>query len=157
MKIDALDRRILDVMQDDCHVTAARLGEEIGLSASAVQRRLDRLRAERVIEREVALVSPQAAGRSLFMVVQVSISNETAAVSQRFREQVRRIPQILQCYAVTGSADYVMIWAVTGMEEYNELSRALFTENERVVRFITSVVMQTIKYGLKIPIADGDA
>jgi len=152
MKIDALDRKILNVMQDDCHVTAARLGEQIGLSASAVQRRLDRLRAGGVIEREVALVSPEAAGRPLLLVVEVSISNETAAVSQRFREQVRTIPQILQCYAVTGSADYVMIWAVTGMNEYNELSRALFTENERVVRFITSVVTQTVKYGHRIPI-----
>lgn len=152
VKLDALDRRILDRLQDDCRITAATLGEQVGLSPSAVQRRLDRLRSERIIEREVAVISPRAAGRSLFLIVEVSVEKEVEAVSRLFRQQVQRIPQILQCYYVTGSADYVMLWAVRDMEEYDEITAELFGANERVSRFITSVVMRTIKYGLKIPI-----
>jgi Lrp/AsnC family transcriptional regulator, leucine-responsive regulatory protein len=149
MRIDAFDTALLREVQANCRLTANQLSERVGLSPSAVQRRLDRLRRNGAIEREVAIVSPAAIGRSLVLIVEVSLENEHEAVASAFREQISTTPQITQCYFVTGESDYVLVVCVRDMEEYETLTQELFGQNRHVKRFITNVVMRTIKSAMQ--------
>src|SRR5437879_3184580 len=74
--VDELDRRILVVLQQDARLSAEAIGTQIGLSASAVQRRIARLRDEAVITAEVAIVDPKSVGRSLTLIVDVEVERE---------------------------------------------------------------------------------
>ena len=95
--LDQLDTAILACLQEDARTIAETIGAKVGLSAAAVQRRIKRLREAGVIEREVAVLSPQALGLSMTFVVMVEMERENLAVLDAFRRQVLGDDCVRQC------------------------------------------------------------
>lgn len=153
MELDEFDRRLLDALQQDSRRTGDQLAALVGLSAAACLRRAQRLRETGIIEREIAIVAPQAVGRGLTMVVQVTLEREQPATSDEFKRQMRRAPEVMQCYNVTGVTDFVLIVSVADMEEYEEFTKRLLFE-KYVRRFETMVVIDRVKFETTVPIAD---
>jgi DNA-binding Lrp family transcriptional regulator len=149
--IDALDRRILDLVQIDCRQTADAIGAEIGLSPSAVQRRLARLRQSGVIVGDISLVDPKAVDRPLTMIVDVELERERPELLQAFRAWIAAEPAIQQAWYVTGGGDYVLIVTARTVEAYDALMQRLTAENPNVRRFHTRVALGTLKRGLILP------
>lgn len=145
MELDDFDRRLLAAVQEDSRRTGEALAALVGLSPAACLRRLQRLRTEGVIEREVALVDPRFTGSPLTLVVNVTLERERPDLIDDFARTMRRAPEVTQCYYVTGAVDFVLMVSVPDMAGYREFtSRHLFGSNVR--RFETMVVMGRMKF-----------
>jgi Lrp/AsnC family transcriptional regulator, leucine-responsive regulatory protein len=152
MILDRFDRQLLSLVQDDSAQTAERLAQQMGLSASAVQRRLKRLREEGVIVRDAAVVDPRKVGRPTYFVVSVQVEGERPELLAQLREWLAARDQIQQIFYVTGDVDFVLIVTAPDTESYEALMARMIAENPNVRRFTTSVVLSVAKQGLKIPI-----
>lgn len=150
--MERLDARILTLLQEDATRTTEAIGKKVGLSATAVQRRVKRLRADRVIEREIAVLDPRKAGRPLTMLVMVSLERERADIIDRFKQSVARTPEIMQGFYVTGDTDFLLIISARDMKSYEAFTRQFFYQQSEIKTFKTLVVLDTVKRGLSIPL-----
>src|SRR6516225_7566815 len=116
-ELDSLDRKLLDAVQRDNRLTTAELGERVGLSATACQRRLKRLRDAGVIEADVAIVSPRAVGRPVSMLVLVTLERERADIVDRFKASIRATKEVVIGFYVTGDADFALYVTARDMED----------------------------------------
>jgi len=152
--LDALDLKLLASQQRDARRSAEQLGEEIGLSAAAVHRRLKRLRDSGVIAAEVAIVDPQAVGLSVTCVVTVDVDREGLQDLERFSARMRACPQVQQCWYVTGQADYVLVIVVADMTAYEAFTREQLLSDSNVRSFTTHVVLSPEKTGLQLALPE---
>ncbi|HEY2707349.1 MAG TPA: Lrp/AsnC family transcriptional regulator [Caulobacteraceae bacterium] len=157
MELDRFDRQLLNLVQENAHQTAEQLAETVGLSASAIQRRLRRLRESGVIVRDIAQVDPRKVGRPTFFVVALQVERERPELLAQLRKWLAREDAIQQAFYVTGEADFMLIVAAQDTEAYEALTARLVSENPNVKRFTTHVALSLIKTGLAIPIPlDGE-
>ncbi|OUS05005.1 ArsR family transcriptional regulator [Rhodobacterales bacterium 52_120_T64] len=149
--LDKLDRKILHEVQLNNQLTSAQLSEKIGLSPTSAQRRLNRLRADKVIEADVAVVSSAALGRSLTMMIAVKLERERSDIIDHFKNSVRREPVVMSAYYVTGDNDFILFVSARDMEEYEAFTRNFLYDNPDIKGFQTTVVMDRIKASFYIP------
>ncbi len=152
--LDDFDRHILALVQIDARRPAETIGDEIGLSASAVQRRLARLRESGVITAEIAVVDPKAAGHPLTMIVEIEVERERPELLQAFKRWLAEEAAIQEAWYVTGDGDYVLVITARDVESYDTLMQRLVAENANVRRFRTRVALGTLKRGQVVPVLD---
>lgn len=150
--LDDLDLRILERYQHDTQVPAREIARAVGLSVAAVQRRLKRLRAAGVITREVAEVAPRAVGLPLTCIVTVDLESERTSDLDRFKRKMLGLPEVQQCYYVTGQADFVLIILVASMEDYDAFCRRALHADDNVRSFVTMIAMDRVKTGVAVPL-----
>lgn len=152
MDLDRFDRQLLNLVQQDAAQTADRLAEQVGLSPSAIQRRLKRMREQGVILRDIAILEPRAVGRPTFFVVSLEVERERPELLAQLREWITRRAEIQQAFYVTGETDYVLVITAADTEAFDALMSRLVKENPNVRRFTTNVVLGLLKQGLTIPV-----
>jgi Lrp/AsnC family leucine-responsive transcriptional regulator len=148
--LDPFDLAILNIVQEDNQLSSHEIGDKVGLSPSAVQRRLRRLRELKVIMADVSLISPAVAGNRVTIIVEVSLEREQLQQRNEFERSVRAMPEVVQCYYVTGEFDFILVLNVTSMEVYGEFTQELFAANSNVKAFRTAVVMSTVKFTTRV-------
>ncbi|MGY4167470.1 Lrp/AsnC family leucine-responsive transcriptional regulator [Bradyrhizobium sp. USDA 4529] len=153
MQLDKIDFRLLDLVQRDNRLCSEQLGAKVGLSASGVQRRLKRLRSKGIIEADVSIISPKAIGRNVTAVVLISLERARADTVDRLKRQIRKMPEVMSAFYVTGLADVVLLVTVNDMEDYERFARRLTEESSDIKRIETMVVMDRFKAGFTLPIA----
>lgn len=151
--LDEFDLKLLDAVQRNNRLTAIQLGEKICLSPAAVQRRLRRLRERKIIEAEVAVVSPDAVGRSLIAIVEVTLDTHLAKALEEFERAIQSAPEVMQGYLVTGNADFILLVTAKSMEDYNAFVLEFLSKKAHVKQFNTSVVIRRVKWGIALPTA----
>ena len=151
-ELDRIDIGILQAVQQNNRLTSEELGERVGLSATACQRRLKRLRAEGVIESDISVISPKAVSRPVSMLVLVSPERERADIVDKFKAAIRSTPEVMIGYYVTGDADFVLLITAKDMEDYERFTRRFFYENHDIKGFKTMVVMDRVKASFALPI-----
>lgn len=154
MTLDRFDRKLLNLVQEDSGQTADRLAAQVGLSASAVQRRLKRLREEGVIARDIAVVDPRMVGKPVFFVVSVQVEGERPELLAQLRAWIEARPEVQQAFYVTGETDFILTVTAPNTEAYEALMARMIAENQNVRRFTTSVALSVVKQGLKIPVPE---
>ena len=150
--IDAIDRKILHHVQRDNLLTSARLSELVGLSQTSIQRRLARLRATKAIEADIAVVSPEAVGRPLTMLIAVELARERSDIIDRFKRAERERAEVMSAYYVTGETDFMLIVSAKDMQDYEAFTRDFFYNNPDIKGFKTTVVMDRIKASFTLPV-----
>lgn len=150
--LDNFDLAILARYQHDTLKPAKMLGEAIGLSTAAVQRRLKRLREAGVIAAEVAVVSPEAVGLPVTCIVNVDLDRERSDDLNRFGKKMAHCAEVQQCYYVTGVADFVMVVVTADMRSYEAFTRSQLLDDPNVKSFTTMVVLDRLKVGLAVPL-----
>lgn len=154
--LDSFDRKILALIQQDCHQKAERIADKVGLSTSAVQRRIKRLRAERVITAEVAVLDRRAVGRLMTFVVGLEIERENHAALAQFRGWVGQQSEIQQAYYVTGQVDLILVIVARDVEAFDALAARIMENNPQIRRMTTHVVLDLLKLGLDVPVEPAD-
>ncbi len=149
--LDATDRQLLDLLQQDSRRSLEVLAEGVALSAPAVQRRIKRMRDTGVIVGDVAVVDPSAVGLSMTFVVTVELERERADQIDQFRRKAMAEALVQQCYYVTGEGDFIIIALAQSMGDFEALTRRLFFDDKNVRRFRTSVVMGKSFKSLAVP------
>lgn len=152
MQYDRIDARILEVMQKNNRLTSEAIGDMVGLSATACQRRLKRLRSEGIIEADVSIVSAKAVGRPVQMLVLVSLERERADIIDRFKKAIKSTAEVVNGFYVTGDADFVLYVTASSMEDYEAFTRRFFYENSDIKAVKTMVVMDRVKAGFAVPV-----
>jgi Lrp/AsnC family leucine-responsive transcriptional regulator len=149
-ELDQLDVQILELYQRDTQLPAHRIGKAVGLSAAAVQRRLKQLRESGVIVREAAQLDPVALGLGVTCIVNVRLVSDAAPALARFHKQIAAMPEVQQCYYVTGSSDFVLVILVADMAAFEELTRGPLFADRNIKRFTTQVALSRPKIGLDV-------
>lgn len=153
-ELDALDIRLLECLQTDASQTYEDLGHRIGLSSTAVLRRIRRLRNAGVIRSEVAVLEPGKVGAGLTAIIQVSLRNE-ATTNRNFGQRLAAHPAVSQCYYVTGSADFVLIAHFPAIADFQEFAERHLDRSRDVRRFVTQIVLRSDKRSLRVPVIAG--
>ena len=152
VQLDAFDRAILAILQQDNTTPQRVIGERVNLSAPAVQRRIRRMEARGVIRANVAVVDPAALGHPITLFVEIELVSETAVEIDAAKTAFLAAPEVQQCYYVTGETDFILIMNASDMDEYTSLTRQLFFKGGNVKSFRTFVAMEKVKADGPIPL-----
>jgi Lrp/AsnC family leucine-responsive transcriptional regulator len=154
--INKLDRHILRILQADGRATFDVMGEAVGLSPSAVLRRVKRLEETGVIERYVALVKPVAVGLSLMAYINVRLEKHSEALQRnprdQFRASVQVWPEVVECAALSGEMDYLLRVAVPDMAAYSRFVMDTLLKHPSVQDCKTSFVLDQVKATTALPV-----
>jgi len=142
--LDRFDRALLALVQRNNLTPARQLGEAVGLSESAVLRRLRRLRKAGVIAADIAVVRPATVGLPLAVQVLVSLEREGAAELDAFTRKIRLRAEVRQAWYVTGEADFVLMLQLPDMEAYGDFAREVFHGDPNVKAFRTIVAIREV-------------
>lgn len=149
--LDRLDHRLLALLQEDSGQTLERMGDTIGLSPSAVQRRITRYRADGILKKEIAVLDPARLGGTVLATVFVTLDRETPALHRAFKKRMLAAPEVQQCYDLAGPNDYLVILAAPAMDEYRGILDRLFLSDANVKRYDTHFVFGAVKASLAVP------
>ena len=154
--INKLDRHLLRILQADGRATFDVMGEAVGLSPSAVLRRVKRLEDTGVIERYVALVKPVAVGLSLMAYINVRLEKHSEALQRnprdQFRASVQVWPEVVECAALSGEMDYLLRVAVPDMAAYSRFVMDTLLKHPSVQDCKTSFVLDQVKATTALPV-----
>lgn len=152
LQLDSFDRKILMELQRDGRMKNQELADRVGLSAAACWRRVKALETEGIIRRYTALVDPAALGQGLCVLVMVSLVRHGAESSTVFEKAVQSWPEVLECYAVTGNADFMLRVVIPDMQAYdNFLTHKLFSL-EGISQVNSNFTLREVKQDTAIPL-----
>jgi DNA-binding Lrp family transcriptional regulator len=143
--IDDIDRKILVLLQKNCRLSIADIGEKVGLSASACHRRIGIMEKSGVIERYAARLNGEALGFNMTFYVEVTLEGQSEMILSTFEKAAVARPEVLECHLMTGSADYLIKVAAPDTKEYERLYKRVISALPHVSRIQSSLVMKTVK------------
>lgn len=147
LPLDERDRRIIALLQKDCRISNADLAERVGMSASALWRRVRVLEEAGVIERYAAVVNPTAIGLTFEALVNVHLTRHNPDNITKFISAIEANPQVQECYATTGQADYLLRVLCADISAYNHFLDNFLFRLPAVSSAQTSVVLKSLKKG----------
>ena len=149
--MDEIDRKLLQLLQDDATLSIAQMAERVGLSATPCWKRIQKLETNRVITRRVAVVDPNRVGVGLSVFVAVEAGEHTSQWLGRFSTAVAAMPEVMEVYRMTGDVDYMLRVAVADMTEYDAFYKRLIAAAP--MKNVTSrFAMERIKQTTALPI-----
>jgi Lrp/AsnC family transcriptional regulator len=152
--MDAVDRKLLELLQGDATLSIAQLSERVGLSATPCWKRIQKLEAKRVITRRVAVVDPDRVGVGLSVFVAVEAGAHTSEWLARFSTAVAALPEVMEVYRMAGDVDYMLRVAVADMAEYDAFYKRLIAAAP--MKNVTSrFAMERMKHTTAFPLHSG--
>ena len=151
-KLSAIDIRILQLLQENAALTAAEIAEQVNLSPSPCWRRINRMEKEGIIQRKVALLDAQKLGMGLVVFSNVSLSKNDEASLETFEGEVRRYPEVVECYTVTGAFDYLLKTITKDIQHYETFMRRHLLQMPLVREVNSNVAVTQIKYTTSLPL-----
>ncbi len=149
--MDAIDRKILAVVQEDASLSVAEIGQRVGLSSTPCWKRLQRLEAEGVIMRRVALIDPEKIGLGITVFVSIETGDHSQDWLKRFAETVSGMPEVMEFYRMAGDVDYMLRVVVHDMQSYDTFYKKLIATVP--LKNVTSrFAMEKIKSTTALPI-----
>jgi len=156
VRLDRIDRRILDRLQEDNQTSNLELAAAVGISPPPCSRRVQRLRAEGIIAADVSLVDPFRVGRSLIVFASVTLERQREDLLENFERKMLAHAEVMQCYFISGDADYLVVVSVPDMAAYNDFARRVFANEPNIRMFRSSFALSRVKYQTRIPLGDGE-
>ncbi|MBT8083896.1 MAG: Lrp/AsnC family transcriptional regulator [Woeseia sp.] len=151
MKLDSRDRAILAELQQDCRITMQQLAQKIGLSASACWRRVRALEESGVVDRYAVQVNAHKAGFQLSSMTLVSLERHEKKNVEQFEREILQHPEVLECFATSGEADFHLRVVVEDMEAYNRFLDDFIFKLPGVSQVRSNIVLKQIKADTALP------
>ncbi|MCM4159665.1 Lrp/AsnC family transcriptional regulator [Antarcticibacterium flavum] len=152
MKLDAIDLKILQQLQQDSKITNKELSVKLNLSVTAIYERIKRLERNRVVSKYVALVNPEKVEKSFTVLCQIKLLQHTKAYMIKFEAEVARLPEVLECYHVSGEYDYNLKVMVKDMEAYREFMVTKLTTLEHIGSTQSTFIISSVKNTTVLPL-----
>jgi Lrp/AsnC family leucine-responsive transcriptional regulator len=152
IKLDAIDRKILQSLQTDGRMSLAELSEEVGLSPSPCLRRVRLLEKAGIIKRYVAMVDQQSVGLPVSVFVSLKLESQRQQMLANFGKLVARWPEVLECYLMTGPRDYLLRVVVEDLAAYERFLKQKLTRVEGIASIESSFALEQVKYTNVLPI-----
>jgi Lrp/AsnC family transcriptional regulator, leucine-responsive regulatory protein len=152
LELTRVDRAILHEMQQDARLTIGVLAERVGLSPSSTQRRLQRLRDDKVILRDVALVDHKRVGPNVTLLVELELERDRPELLQALHQWIAATSEVQQAWCLTGRGDYTLVIVADSIEHFDQLAERMMSGNPNIRKFTTSVVLKHLKQSLVISV-----
>ena len=152
MELDRYDRSILQALQNDGRISNVQLANLVNLSESACLRRVRSLEESGMIERYAALVSQSQAGLPGNVFVQIGLHREEQSELAAFEDEVKSIPEVMECHLMTGEFDYLLRIVVRDMADFERIHNAALTRLPGVARVNSSVAIRTVQKKTELPL-----
>ena len=150
--LDEIDRRILAVLQNNARVANVDLARQVGVSTSPCWRRVRELEETGVISRYVTLVDPVALGLQVNIFVQVTLEKQIEAALEQFERAVLARPEVMECYLMTGDADYHLRVGVEDLSAYERFLMDQLTRVQGIANIRSSFALKQVKYTTALPL-----
>ncbi|GGF53790.1 transcriptional regulator [Azorhizobium oxalatiphilum] len=150
-QLDEASLRILDVLQVEGEISNTDLAERVGMSASPCWRRVADLRRRGVIRGSVALVDPLKLGLAVNVFVHVTLKQQDEASLKVFTDAIAKRPEVMECYLMTGEADFMLRVVVEDLPRFQELMMSCFTKIPGVANIRSSFALDQVKYTTALP------
>jgi Lrp/AsnC family transcriptional regulator, leucine-responsive regulatory protein len=151
-EIDATDTRILTVLQKRGRISNADLSEAVNLSPSACHRRVQRLEEDGIIRDYVALLDPRKLGRPTVVFVEITLSGQADEVLDAFEREVARIPDVLECHLMAGTADYLLKVVARDTEDFARIHRRALARLPGVAQMHSSFALRIVRQTTALPV-----
>lgn len=149
-KLDTIDRKILRILQRDNRLTNLELAEKLRLSPPTCLKRVRRLRDAKVIVADVALLDPMLVDRRLFVLIEIVLDRQSESLQQAFEKKMDRTSEVMQCYMVSGHADFIAVVQVADMDAYHRFVRRTLTDDPNIRNFRSFFAMSRTKFRTEI-------
>lgn len=150
-RLDTIDRKILTVLQEDASLSVAEIGDRVGLSSTPCWKRIQRLEADGVVLRRVALVDQNKIGLGLSVFVSVESADHSDAWLKRFADAVSAMPEVMEFYRMAGDVDYMLRVVIPDMQSYDVFYKKLI--HAAPLKNVTSrFAMEKIKSITALPV-----
>ena len=146
MKLSAADIRLLDALQDDATRSQVELAEIAGMSRTSCWRRIRDFEEAGLIERQVAIVNPRQVGLHLQVLLSVAMTEHTDENRHEFEKHVQTLPEVTECYSVSGERDHVLNVLVKDMDAYNHFLNSQILKHPTVRSASSTFVLRRVKY-----------
>ena len=151
-EIDAMDRRILGILQKDGKITNADLAAAVNLSASACHRRVQRLEQDGFIRAYAALLDRRRLARPSTVFVEITLSGQATELLEAFERAVRLIPDVLECHLMAGSADYLLKVVAQDTDDFARIHRQRLAKLPGVAQMHSSFSLRTVAFTTALPV-----
>jgi DNA-binding Lrp family transcriptional regulator len=152
MKLDRIDQAILAELQRDGRLSNRELAEKVHLSESACLRRVRALEEAGVIDRYAALVSQSKVGLPGNVFVSITLNRQEQTDLATFEEAVKRVPEVMECYLMTGAQDYLLRVVVSDPADFERLHSQHLTRLPGVARVQSSFALRTVRKSVELPV-----
>ncbi|NCF23453.1 MAG: AsnC family transcriptional regulator [Gammaproteobacteria bacterium] len=150
--IDSVDRRILHLLQTEPGINAAAVGERIGLSQSAVWRRMQGLREEGIIREQPVKIDREKIGLNTMVFAHVKLTSHGRSNLAAFAETVRSYPQVLDCYVLLGNVDFLLRIVTEDIKAYEQFFFEKLSQLPGIQEINSSIALSEIKHSTVLPI-----
>jgi len=152
--IDKTNRRILNILQDRGSITNAELAGMIGLAPATVFERVKKLEKSGIIKKTVALVDPHLVGKSIIAFVFITMNDYTQETIQHLSEEISGMPEVLECYRLSGDKDYLLKVVAEDIPSYDAFVFNKLARLQKVGKFSSMFVLSTVKHQTKIELEE---
>ena len=150
---DAIDRKILAILQGDGRISLSDLSEKVNLSPSPCLRRIRRLERTGIIARYVAVLDQAKVGLPVSVFVSIKLESQRVEALERFKRAIEKWPEVLECYLMTGPRDYLLRIVVADLSAYEQFLKQKLTRIDGIASIDSSFALEQTKYSNVLPIA----
>jgi Lrp/AsnC family transcriptional regulator len=148
------ERRLLDAMQKDTTLSQSDLAELSGKSRTSVWRWIREIEEAGVIESKVALLNPKELGLNIQVLLSVTMARHSKQTRREFEDHVQTLPEVMECYSVSGGRDYVLLILSRDMEAYNDFLNNRILDHPSVHSASSSFALRRVKYTTALPLQE---
>lgn len=152
MTLDIKDLQVLNLLQKDSKMTNKEISLKVNLSVTAIYERVKRLEREGVISNYVALVNPVKVERAFMVFCQIKLIQHTKSYLTKFEAEVTSLPEVLECYHVSGEYDYILKVLVKDMEAYREFMVTKLTNLDHIGSTQSTFIISSVKSTTAVPL-----
>lgn len=153
MELSKTDLKLLELMQSDASLTTAELAERIGLSQSPCWRRIHRIEQQGIVKRRVALLDSDKLGMEVIVFTTVNLASHGGAALDEFERQVRKFPEVMECYTMTGEMDYMLKVVTKDIRHYEIFVRTYLASIPGIREIHSNIAVTCIKNTTELPLA----
>lgn len=152
--LDEIDVRILDHMQGDARLTNVELAERVGLSPSPCLRRLRKLENDGVIQGYMTFVDQTKVGLPVSVFVSVALREQSETALEEFEASVAALPEVMECYLMTGTSDYLMRVVTRDLADYERFLKNHLTRIPAIASIQSSFALKQVTYRTALPLSE---
>lgn len=153
ISLDSTDIKLLNLLQEDASLTTAELADKVGLSQSPCWRRVCRIQDAGLIKKRVALLDPEKLGMGVVVFTAVNLSSHHGKVLDEFEKQVAKFPEVMECYTMTGTMDYMLKIVTKDIQHYEMFARKYLAQVPNIREMHSNVAITRIKDSTELPLA----
>jgi Lrp/AsnC family transcriptional regulator, leucine-responsive regulatory protein len=153
-ELDRIDNKILAVLQENARIPVTELAEKVGLSVTPCGERVKNLEKEGVILGYHARLDPHALGLGLLVFVELKLSTKSGAIFSKFKQEILKLPSVLECHLVSGDFDYLIKARIAQMADYRTLLGDILLTLPGAQESKSYIVMEEVKEGFSLPLTD---